>query len=116
MWFVFPQLAGLGRSRTAQRYALSGLAEARAYLAHPVLGPRLVVCARSLAGLEVTDPVEILGPVDARKLKSSMTLFACADPNEAVFQEVLDKFFEGFFDQFTTSRVLPSGIGKGQPS
>jgi uncharacterized protein (DUF1810 family) len=105
MWFVFPQVAGLGHSATAQRYAVSGLAEARAYLAHPVLGPRLVACARALTGLQATDPVEVLGPVDAQKLQSSMTLFARADPHEAVFQDVLDQYFEGSPDDATTRRV-----------
>ena len=78
MWFVFPQIAGLGRSQTAQHYAISGLAEARAYLAHPVLGPRLVECAHALTTLPTSDPVQVLGPVDAQKLRSSMTLFARA--------------------------------------
>ena len=105
MWFVFPQVAGLGHSATAQRYAVSGLAEARAYLAHPVLGPRLVACARALTGFQATDPVEVLGPVDAQKLQSSMTLFTRADPHEALFKDVLDQYFEGSPDDATTRRV-----------
>ena len=83
MWFVFPQIAGLGRSQTAQHYAISGLAEARAYLAHPVLGPRLVECAHALTTLPTSDPVQVLGPVDAQKLRSSMTLFARAAGQQA---------------------------------
>ena len=85
MWFVLPQVAGLGRSSTAQHYALDGLDEARAYLDHPVLGPRLRECAAALAALPGTDPVAVMGPVDALKLRSSMTLFARAAPDEPVF-------------------------------
>ncbi|HTY72205.1 MAG TPA: DUF1810 domain-containing protein [Actinomycetes bacterium] len=105
MWYVFPQVAGLGRSPTAQYYAVSGLAEARAYLAHPVLGPRLRECARILTSLPGSDPVAVLGPVDALKLRSSMTLFALADPDEPVFHEVLDQYYGGVPDEATTSRV-----------
>jgi uncharacterized protein (DUF1810 family) len=105
MWFVFPQVAGLGRSPTAQHYAVSGLAEARAYLAHDVLGPRLRECAQALAGLDTTDPVAVLGPVDAMKLRSSMTLFALAAPDEAVFRTVLDRFYDGVEDAATVALV-----------
>ena len=105
MWFVFPQIAGLGRSATAQRFAISGLAEAEAYVAHPVLGPRLVRAARVLTELDATDPVAVLGPVDAQKLRSSMTLFARATPHERVFRDVLDQFFAGRADEATTSRL-----------
>jgi uncharacterized protein (DUF1810 family) len=105
MWFVFPQVAGLGRSPTAQHYAITGLAEARAYLAHPVLGPRLVDCATALTELPSTDPVRVLGSVDAQKLQSSMTLFAHAAPDRAVFAEVLEKYFDGEQDAATTSRL-----------
>ncbi|NEK57073.1 DUF1810 domain-containing protein [Geodermatophilus sabuli] len=105
MWFVFPQVAGLGRSPTAQHYAISGLPEARAYLAHPVLGPRLVECARALTALDTTDPVAVFGPVDAVKLRSSMTLFAAAAPDEPVFAEVLAQFFGGEHDEATTRRL-----------
>jgi uncharacterized protein (DUF1810 family) len=108
MWFVFPQVAGLGRSETARRYALSGLSEARAYLTDPVLGPRLVECARALTSLSTTDPVEVFGPVDAAKLRSSMTLFAHAadDPSlRLVFRAVLDQYFDGQEDAETVSRL-----------
>lgn len=104
MWFVFPQLAGLGRSDMAQRYALSGLAEARAYLDHPVLGPRLVECARALTDLLGDDAVRVLGQVDALKLRSSMTLFRRAAPQEPVFGAVLDQYFDGADDEATTRR------------
>jgi uncharacterized protein (DUF1810 family) len=105
MWFVFPQLAGLGRSATAQHYAIADLAEARAYLAHPVLGPRLLDCARALTALDTTDPVAVLGGVDAQKLRSSMTLFAHAAPGEPVFSAVLEQYFGGAEDDATTSRL-----------
>ena len=98
MWFVFPQLAGLGRSATAQHYALDGLEEARSYLAHPVLGPRLRECVEVLLDLGGTDPVAVLGAVDALKLRSSMTLFAHLDPG---FQRVLDAYYAGEPDPAT---------------
>ena len=96
MWFVLPQLAGLGRSEMAQRYALSGLEEARAYLAHPVLGPRLHACAEALLSLPAGTSAEaVLGAVDAAKLGSSMTLFAEAAPDDAVFGRVLERWADG---------------------
>jgi uncharacterized protein (DUF1810 family) len=105
MWFVLPQVAGLGRSPTAQHYAISGLDEARAYLAHPVLGPRLVECAQALLDLPGDDAAAVLGPVDAMKLRSSMTLFAHADPAQPVFRAVLERYFAGQEDEATTSRL-----------
>ncbi|MCW2739662.1 MAG: uncharacterized protein JWR45_84 [Blastococcus sp.] len=105
MWFVFPQLTGLGRSGMAQRFAIPGLEEARAYVGHPTLGRRLVESARALTDLDVADPVAVLGSVDARKLQSSMTLFALAVPDEPVFREVLDHYFDGELDEGTTSRL-----------
>ena len=105
MWFVFPQLTGLGRSAMAQRYALSGLEEARAYLAHPVLGPRLRDCCEALLRLAEPDAEQVLGPVDAQKLRSSMTLFALAAPHEAVFRDVLTTCCAGREDETTAGRV-----------
>jgi uncharacterized protein (DUF1810 family) len=107
MWFVFPQIAGLGSSPTARLYAISDLDEARRYLADPVLGPRLRECAHALTELGTTDAVAVLGPVDALKLHSSMTLFALAGPDEPVFRAVLDQYFDGTLDEGTTSRVRP---------
>ena len=104
MWFVLPQVAGLGRSAMAQRYAVSGADEARAYLAHPVLGPRLLECARALTELDTGDPVAVLGGIDAQKLQSSMTLFAAVSA-EPVFGVVLDQYFAGERDPGTTSRL-----------
>jgi uncharacterized protein (DUF1810 family) len=108
MWFVLPQVAGLGRSETARRYALTGLDEARAYLAHPVLGARLVACCQAMLDSGASDPVAVLGPVDAQKLRSSMTLFAAADPGQPVFGAVLDRFFAGAADEATT-RLVAAG-------
>lgn len=105
MWFVFPQLAGLGRSATAQRYAVASLDEARAYLAHPVLGPRLRECAQVVAGTAGRSAEQIFGGIDAVKLRSSMTLFARAAPAETVFSTVLDRFFDGSTDP-ETDRLL----------
>jgi uncharacterized protein (DUF1810 family) len=105
MWFVFPQVAGLGRSPMAARYAISGLDEARAYLAHPVLGPRLVESAAALARQRGRPAAEILGEVDALKLRSSMTLFAAAAEDEPVFGAVLDAFYDGVPDAETERRL-----------
>jgi uncharacterized protein (DUF1810 family) len=105
MWFVFPQIAGLGHSPMAQRYAISSLDEARAYLAHPVLGDRLRESARALTGLDTSDPGEILGGIDALKLRSSMTLFARAAPDEPLFAQVLDQYFGGAADDATDARL-----------
>ena len=90
MWFVFPQIAGLGYSAMAKAYAITDLAEAQAYLAHPVLGPRLRECASMVADQAGRSAEAIFGGVDALKLRSSMTLFARADPEEPIFTEVLD--------------------------
>ena len=105
MWFVFPQVAGLGRSSMAQHYALSGLGEAQDYLADPVLGPRLRECASALTALSETDPVRVLGGIDAMKLHSSMTLFDRAAPDEPVFGEVLEQYYDGALDRATLDRL-----------
>ena len=95
MWFVFPQIAGLGSSPTAQRYAIASLDEAREYLAHPVLGPRLRESASALLDVEGRSAGEILGYPDDLKLRSSMTLFARAADDPAVFEAVLDRYYDG---------------------
>ena len=105
MWFVFPQLVELGRSPMARTYGIASLAEARAYLAHPVLGPRLRDCARALTELAGRSASEILGDVDAVKLRSSMTLFARAAPEEELFRQVLDRYYAGAADG-ETERLL----------
>jgi uncharacterized protein (DUF1810 family) len=109
MWFVFPQIAGLGQSPISRRYAISSLAEAQAYLAHPVLGPRLIESARIVVGLENRTAQEIFGGIDAIKLRSSMTLFARADPENALFAEVLDAYFAGVPDDATESLLASGG-------
>lgn len=101
MWFVFPQLRGLGQSSMAQAYAMDSLAEARAYLAHPALGSRLRACAELVLAADAPSAEAIFGSVDARKLRSSMTLFARAEPSAAVFQDVLDRYFAGQPDPLT---------------
>jgi len=100
MWFIFPQLAGLGRSAMAQRYAIASLEEARAYLAHPLLGARLRGCVASLQDLEARSAQEVFGEVDAMKLRSSLTLFARAS-GERLFVAALDRWFDGREDQAT---------------
>lgn len=105
MWFVLPQLAGLGSSPMAQRYAIRSLDEARAYLGHPVLGPRLLATAQAVAAGPAPDAVSLLGSVDAQKLRSSMTLFARAAPEEPVFTAVLDRYFGGATDPATEARL-----------
>lgn len=107
MWFVFPQLAGLGTSPTAQRFALSGLAEARAYLAHGELSARLAACTQALLKLDAGDPVAVLGPVDAAKLRSSMTLFTLAAPGDRSFRRVLEQYFDGARDPATLALLAP---------
>jgi uncharacterized protein (DUF1810 family) len=120
MWFVFPQIRGLGSSEMAKRYAISGLEEARAYLAHPVLGPRLRECAGIVVGVEGRTVEEIFGYPDDLKFHSSMTLFDTAaalfdraaasfgeteGPSERVFDEALKKYFAGKTDQATLARL-----------
>jgi uncharacterized protein (DUF1810 family) len=105
MWFVFPQLAGLGRSGTARFYAIRSLDEAEAYLAHPVLGERLRESSGVVAGLRGRTAEDIFGGIDAVKLRSSMTLFARAAPGERVFTDVLDRYFGGEPDS-VTERLL----------
>jgi uncharacterized protein (DUF1810 family) len=105
MWFVFPQIAGLGYSPTSRRYAITSLAEAQAYLAHPVLGPRLTECAAVLAGLPGRTAEQIFGEVDAQKLCSCVTLFSRAAPDEPVFGQVLEQYFGGVPDAATEQRI-----------
>jgi uncharacterized protein (DUF1810 family) len=100
MWFVFPQLRGLGRSETSTFFGLDGLAEAQAYLAHPVLGPRLRAACEAIIEAE-GDAEAILGPIDAMKLRSSMTVFERAAPDEPLFRAVLDRFYAGERDSRT---------------
>ena len=105
MWFVFPQITGLGSSAIAREFAIGSLAEARAYLAHPVLGPRLAECSRILADADGATATEIFGPIDALKLRASMTLFAAAAPEKQVFTDVLAAYFDGKPDEATLARL-----------
>lgn len=108
IWFVFPQIAGLGSSQMAQTYAIASLEEAHAYLVHPVLGPRLIKSADALLALPVTDPVAVLGEVDAMKLRSSMTLFAHVDHAPLSFARVLAQYYDGVGDKATEQLVSRS--------
>lgn len=101
MWYIFPQLRGLGRSNTAWYYGIENLAEARAYLAHPVLGGRLRKISGELLKLPETNAAAIFGWTDAAKLRSCMTLFTLADEPESVFRQVLERFFDGVQDPQT---------------
>jgi uncharacterized protein (DUF1810 family) len=105
MWFVFPQVAGLGQSAVSRRFAISGRAEARAYLAHPVLGPRLIECAGLVTAIGGATAEQVFGPVDAQKLRSCVTLFARADPAEPALRRVLDQYFGGVPDAATDERL-----------
>jgi uncharacterized protein (DUF1810 family) len=108
MWFVFPQIAGLGWSLTARRYAIKGRAEAAAYLAHPLLGARLLECAEALLGLEGRSARDILGYPDDLKLRSCATLFAQVAPPGSVFARLLDKYYAGVADAKTLDRLVDS--------
>lgn len=105
IWFVFPQIAGLGSSETARFYAISSLQEATAYLAQPRLGPRLAEAAEALLALPTRDAKAVLGEIDALKLRSSMTLFAHVDGAAPVFRRVLDEFYGGVVDAATVRRL-----------
>ena len=105
MWFVFPQIAGLGQSQMSRTYAISSLEEARAYLRHPVLGRRLLECAGIVAAARAGSAEQIFGGIDAQKLHSSMTLFLRAEPSETVFKQVLERYFGGLSDAATEQRI-----------
>ncbi len=104
MWFIFPQVAGLGFSPMAQAYAISGLPEARAYLAHPVLGPRLIACAQAAVAVEGRGAREVFGSPDDMKFRSCMTLFAHAS-SEPVFRQALARYFDGAEDPLTVAKL-----------
>jgi uncharacterized protein (DUF1810 family) len=111
IWFVFPQIAGLGQSPTSRRYSIGSLAEARAYLRHPVLGPRLAQCTEILAATAGRTAEQIFGGIDATKLRSSMTLFRLADPAQTAFGQVIDQYFGGQADPLTERIVAAAGDG-----
>ena len=101
MWYVFPQIDGLGFSLLSKRYSIKSLEEARAYLAHPVLGPRLLECAEAVVSIEGRSATEVFGPPDDLKLRSCATLFACAAPPDSVFDRLLEKYYRGLRDDKT---------------
>jgi len=101
MWFIFPQITGLGQSPTSRAYAIQSLDEARAYMAHPVLGTRLRECCQALMNQRNKTAHDIFGPIDAMKLRSCLTLFAEADPQAVLFYNLLEKYFDGDADEAT---------------
>ncbi|HQV79058.1 MAG TPA: DUF1810 domain-containing protein [Chitinophagales bacterium] len=101
MWYIFPQIAGLGKSSTSIYFSIKNIQEAEAYLMHPILGIRLVEISTALLKLATQNPIQIFGNIDAMKLQSSMTLFALLNPTNPVFQQVLDKYFAGKMDEKT---------------
>src|SRR5215469_13707979 len=105
MWFIFPQIAGLGHSEMARQYAISSLAEAASYLEHPVLGPRLRECAQLVVNVKGRSIDQILGYPDDLKFRSSMTLFAKAAADDRVFRDALEKYFGGEEDRLTLERL-----------
>jgi uncharacterized protein (DUF1810 family) len=110
MWYIFPQYDGLGFSSTSKRYAIKSVAEAEAYLRHPVLGPRLVECCEAAFGIEGRSAAEVFGSPDDMKLRSCATLFAAVSPPGSVFERLLDKFFRGVRDE-NTLRLLGTTSG-----
>jgi len=112
MWYIFPQFDGLGSSSISRQYSIKSLAEAEAYLGHPVLGPRLRECAGSTLSVEGRSASEIFGSPDEMKLKSCATLFACASPSESVFDALLDKYFGGERDGKTLRLLGIAAEGK----
>jgi uncharacterized protein (DUF1810 family) len=108
MWYVFPQFEGLGSSPTSRHFAIKSLDEAKAYLAHPVLGPRLVACAKTALEVEGRTAYEIFGSPDDVKLRSSATLFAAVTPAASVFHRLIDKYFDGQQDERTIELMRQS--------
>jgi uncharacterized protein (DUF1810 family) len=105
MWYIFPQIAGLGMSAMSQHYSISCLDEARAYLEHPVLGPRLIECIEAMNAVEDRTAYEILGPPDDMKFRSCLTLFAAAAPDNKIFAEALGRYFAGETDPLTLEKL-----------
>ena len=109
MWFIFPQLKGLGRSATTEWYGIASLAEAKAYLQHPTLGARLIECTSLVNGIAARSATEIFGGIDCLKFRSSMTLFAEATAQDQVFREALSKYFQGEPDRLTLEMLQAHG-------
>jgi uncharacterized protein (DUF1810 family) len=115
MWYIFPQVAGLGFTATSQHYAIKTLDEAKAYLAHPVLGPRLRECAQTVVDLEGRRAHDVFGSPDDLKLRSSATLFACVSPQGSVFHRLIEKYYGGAFDD-RTLRLLGAELPGKNPA
>jgi len=120
MWFIFPQITGLGHSPMSERYAIGSLEEARAYLGHPLLGARLRECAGLVLALTGRTAEDVFGRIDAMKLRSSMTLFDRATPDEPIFRQVLDQWFGGIADPMTDAllgrpRTTDVGVSRLSP-
>ena len=111
MWFIFPQYDGLGFSSMSKRYAIKSLAEARAYLQHPILGPRLVECCEAAFAIDGRSANEVFGSPDDMKLQSCATLFAAVSPKGSVFERLLDKYFQGKRDEKTLRLIGPASSG-----
>ena len=107
MWYIFPQFDGLGSSSTSRRYSIKSVAEAEAYLRHPILGPRLLECARAAIGIEGQSALEVFGSPDDMKLRSSATLFASVSPAGSLFEQLLDRYFGGEPDDRTLRLLGP---------
>lgn len=105
IWFIFPQLKGLGHSANSEFFGIASLQEASAYLQHPTLGPRLIECTQLVNAIEERSAEDIFGEIDALKFRSSMTLFAQASENGQIFAEALKKYFAGELDPLTTDRL-----------
>ena len=111
IWFIFPNWKSLGRSSMSQQYAIGSVAEAKAYLDHPVLGPRLLECTNALLGQQTRTAHEILGYPDDLKVQSSMTLFASISAGHSVFHDVIDRYFDGKMDEKTIA-LMATGSGR----
>ena len=109
IWYIFPQLKGLGRSYNSEYYGISNADEAKSYLSHPILGARLVEITEALLNLEENDPLKVMGSPDDLKLKSCMTLFAYISEDGSIFHRVLDKYFGGSRDERTLS-IIKGGV------
>ena len=110
MWFIFPQVQGLGHSSTAIKFSIASLAEAKAYLAHPILGPRLIECVETMNRLRGLSAPEVLGEIDAMKFRSCLTLFAAVSAEHSIFQTALDNYFGGVSDDATLARLAAPGL------
>jgi uncharacterized protein (DUF1810 family) len=112
IWFIFPQMKGLGHSAQSRMFGISSKVEAEAYQQHPVLGPRLRECTSLVLAIQGRSITEILGEIDALKFRSSMTLFAHATPDNQIFKDALEKYFEGEFDDLTLEKLQSSGFAE----